>query len=172
MNENDKPTSVGVWLGIVIVFIGAGFYIVSVIKKDFLDPKTSITKWQFSKEKQVEQEHIAPTVDYGNTRRYSIYSGNCIRYKKNIVNGNKLKYTPIDQGFGKLVLSTDKKSFNFYYNDNEIFVRNDYDSYFDDKGGQGFTSYNSAEAHRYIAERKLDVEFNGYRFEIEHYKEN
>jgi hypothetical protein len=40
---------------------------------------------------------------------YTIYSGNCICYKKTIENNNtQIRYTPVGNGFAKLVVSSNK----------------------------------------------------------------
>jgi hypothetical protein len=123
--------------------------------------------------KQKVEAYKEAQIDAEINNKFTIYSGNCICYKKTIENGaTKMRYTPVDEGFGKLIIGSNKKSFNFYFKDKLIFTKSEYDSYYDQEGGQGFTSDASAEAHRYIAEKKLDVEYNGYQFEIVHYTED
>ncbi|MET3978998.1 hypothetical protein ABIB62_001567 [Mucilaginibacter sp. UYP25] len=129
-------------------------------------PTNSLSKLQ---DENANQKQMNPDVN----PTFIIYSGNCTCYKKTIENNNtRMRYTPISEGFGKLVIGSNKKSFKFYYKDQLVFSKNEYDSYFDEEGGQGFTSDGSADAHRFIAEKKLDIEYNGYQFEILNYKEN
>ena len=111
------------------------------------------------------------------------YSGNCILYKKTLVNGNKVKYTPMQEGFGKVVISRSPKRFSFYFDGKLIKTSTDYTSYLDDRqGGEGFTMsgdvYGIYSAHRFTAERTFYVYFSpgiggmGHEYEIQNYRVN
>lgn len=166
--------------GIVVVGV---FVIITQIDK-WTDGK--LDKWYQglrSKEEKVDTRLAKDKQSHPSMKpTYTIYSGNCIRYRKSLVNGNKLKLTLIEQGFGKLVIASDRTSFIFYFNDELVYSGRDWDSSTDQSGGVGYTSDYRIDAHRSIAEKSLQVNYNptgsnsdaylGDRYEIERYQEN
>ncbi len=115
------------------------------------------------------------------SQRVDIYSGSCTFYKKEWAASNKVRFRKLSQAFGKLVVDRTNKRLNFYYNGKLVFSRDSFDSYIDtQQGGEGFTSYNGVDAHRYTAERMLEINVSdafkdndlGYQYEINNYKVN
>jgi len=113
-------------------------------------------------------------VKYSSPQRVDVYSGNCTCYKKTLVETNKVKYTPIGKGFGKVVINRTAKTFNFFYDSKLIVSAKNYDSYLDgNEGGEGFTFDSSSDAHRFTAERLFRINTGmvfggslGYEYEI------
>jgi hypothetical protein len=124
--------------------------------------------------------HLTPSSHNG-YQTVEIYSGNCTLYHREWAGDNKVRYKNLGQAFAKLVINRSSKHLNFFYNGKLVFSRNSFDSYIDDKqGGEGFTSNNGVDAHRFTAERLFQINvtdpFNssdlGYQYEISDYRVN
>ena len=113
-----------------------------------------------------------------------IYSGNCIKYEKTLVDETKVKYTEVESGFAKVVVNLASKKFSFFLNDNLIFSYFDYLNSADDgRGGESFSFDAQYSAFRFIAERSFKIfdtpgsesagtPFLGYEYEITNYQVN
>ncbi len=122
---------------------------------------------------------ITHSTDSKPVQSVTIYSGNCILYKRTLVGGNKLKHTPIGNAYGKVVLSRSPKRFSFYYDGKQIITSTDFLSDIDNvQGGEGFSLHNGYSAHRFTAERTFQVYYSpgmgdmGYEYEIQGYRVN
>lgn len=111
-----------------------------------------------------------------------IYSGDCIKYEKTLVEETKAKYTEVESGFAKVVVNVASKKFSFFLNDKLIFTYSDYLTSPDDGlGGESFSFDAQYSAFRFIAEKSfkifdtpgsesVDTPFLGYEYVISNYK--
>src|SRR5690606_4610410 len=87
-----------------------------------------------------------------------IYSGNCIQYRRDLVEGNKIQYSEVSRAFSKIVINPKTRKFTFFYNDQMVFTNDDYMSYIDDmQGGEGFTFIAGLSAFNQIAEKTFRI---------------
>jgi hypothetical protein len=113
-----------------------------------------------------------------------IYSGNCVKYKLDIVPPNHIHRDELGHAFAKLVINRTTKHMNFYFDDVLIFSTDNLLSEVDDiKGGESFDGDNGASAYRLIAERTFTIRYDnpferantndiGYEYLISNYIKN
>ncbi|SEO11512.1 hypothetical protein SAMN05192574_105358 [Mucilaginibacter gossypiicola] len=120
------------------------------------------------------------------TRRPSItiYSGDCLKYKLDIVPPRNIRRRELGHAFAKIIINQSTKHMTFYYDGKLVFSTDNLLSYADnERGGEGFDGDNGVSAFRLIAERLFRIHHDnpftrandndiGYEYLINNYTVN